>query len=297
MLSPGDRVDVLIPEHGGNKNKIHKYKALKVLAIDGVSKQNQGSDLLGGLNPVGGLLSPKNVTLEVQEDRVEEMLKRAGGNGIILSLRSQFEETKNAGEETTDEESTVVRNAMLKNIADMGRLHTAEVLRETKRRKDEEARNLSALMSNINMIGAGTAADAVLNARRLREAEEKSLSMIMRNINAVGVGQTDIASRGEFSEGSRLRGGKYEVVSGRIVGEEEEPEPEENFVTIYRKLQADEVQFDEQGKKLDKRAMDRRMRQQQSDGKTKQQQSDGKAKQQQSDGRIRQQQPDDRAEQ
>ncbi|MDR0678225.1 MAG: hypothetical protein LBF44_01660, partial [Holosporaceae bacterium] len=98
MLHPGDLVDVLIIEqrsHEDAKARIYKYEALKILAIDGDTKQKKEEDrgksentLIGGLSSVGMMLFAKNVTLEIQEDMVEEMLRRAGNNGVILSLRN-----------------------------------------------------------------------------------------------------------------------------------------------------------------------------------------------------------------
>jgi hypothetical protein len=265
MLSVGDYVDILVSEHSAGKNKIYKYRALKILAIDGSAKAGrQEPGIVSGISSVGGLVTPKNVTLEVKEDRVEEMLRRAGNAGVILSLRSQSEDVKGSGDAVIEEEEVVVRNALLKNIADMSRIRPTEVLQESKKRRDEEEKNLSMLMSSMNTVGGGNSADVMLNAHKLREAEERSLSMIMKNINAVGIEPSGDVVGSEHEKKNKRTGdskdGKYEIVSGKIVGEEEEsPQPEENFVTIYRKLKADEIQFDEQGKKLDKRAIEKRI--------------------------------------
>jgi hypothetical protein len=46
-----------------------------------------------------------------------------------------------------------------------------------------------------------------------------------------------------------VKTGRYEIVSGKIVGDE--PEEESASVVIYRKMQADTIEFDKEGKKVD----------------------------------------------
>ncbi|MDR1982834.1 MAG: SAF domain-containing protein [Holosporaceae bacterium] len=228
MLRPGDLVDVLIIEQQrDDKSKIYKYKALKILAIDGmVASQKKESEkdestMLAGLNSVSGLLFPKNVTLEIREDTVEEMLRRAGNNGVILSLRSQTEKARESDEQLVEQEM--------------------------------DERNLTSLMRNMSAIGGGSnSATALVESQKQKESEERSLSMIMKNMSSVGSSSAVlIKSEAEKSErvSKGARGGKYEIVSGKVV--EDNDKPEKQSAIIYRKLKADEVKFDEDGRKTE----------------------------------------------
>ncbi|MDR2158212.1 MAG: hypothetical protein LBO02_02755 [Holosporaceae bacterium] len=254
MLSPGDLVDVLIVEQHGEKSRIYKYKALKILAIDGITKfeskkdKNGNDSLFGGLGSVGGLLAPKNVTLEIKESMVEEMLKRAGNTGVILSLRSQSEEVKHAGEEVEEEESDVVRSALLTNIIEMNRLHAAEALKTSQVKREMDEKNLSMLMSNMGSMGGNSSADALIEAQKRKESEERNLSMIMKNISSVAEADYRNGGKGQLVKNKKT--GKYEIVSGKVVGKEEEL-GKTDTVVIYRKLKADEIQFDSSGKKIE----------------------------------------------
>lgn len=101
ILKPGDFVDVLIvSQQSGSRAKTHSYKGLRILALDGVTKFDllkKAMDESKEKSERGGFLSnimgsstsiPKNVTLEVSENLVEEMLSRAEASGVILSLRN-----------------------------------------------------------------------------------------------------------------------------------------------------------------------------------------------------------------
>jgi Flp pilus assembly protein CpaB len=227
MLAPGDLVDVLIMEQRAEKSVMHKYKALKILAIDGLTKfekkseSNGGGGLLSGvgLGSVGGLLTtPKNVTLEVKESMVETMLKQANNTGIILSIRSQKEpvnEKDGVEDSGSDSEISQEESSILNGILSINRANSTDALLEEKSRKEEEERSLNALMNNINTIN---------------------------NIeNSTNNGALQVA------QDRKVAGGKYEIVSGKIIGEEAKIEDKKS-VTIYRKLTPSTVEFDENGK-------------------------------------------------
>ncbi len=225
MLSIGDYVDVLIMQQKNGKNVTHKYKALKILAIDGVT-QNQPEDKKSSninLGAVTNLLSPRNLTLEVREDLVDDMLEQASNNGIIVSLRNQEDAvTKAGGEESVSTEDDQVRDALLKGIVSMNRSNAAEEMQKVKAEKQAEERNLNALIANMNAIGN----------RGFGYAKNKS--------SAEGKPQGP-------SSGPNADGGKIEFVSGKTVGEEQGQKKQS--VTIYRQLKSEAVTFTDDGKK------------------------------------------------
>ncbi|MDR0631740.1 MAG: hypothetical protein LBF54_00635 [Holosporaceae bacterium] len=249
MLSPGDFVDVLIMEQMAEKVKTHKYKALRILAIDGMTSF-ESKHSKSGLGSIGGLLTPKNVTLEIKEARVEEMIKRAGNSGVILSVRNQKEAkfVDDDGEEIEENEDDHINEALLQNIIDMNRMRSAETLKIAQTRKEAEEENLSMLISSMNSIG-NSSKNALEESQKRKEAEEMNLSMILKNINSAS--GNDVVGRSYDKEKlvKNEKTGKYEIVSGKIVGEEQESEGKS--VVIYRKLKANEVQFGEDGKKID----------------------------------------------
>ena len=228
MMKAGDLVDVLIMEQKGEKTITHKYRALKILAIDGATKfdndknKSEGNNGDGGfLSNVGGIVSslstPRNVTLEVREDMVEIMLKQSSTNGLILSIRSQTEKEneKDKGMPVKEKESSdfdpVLYNILNMNDNSPSSIQLAEY---AKRQKEDE--DMTVLMNNILSIN--------------------SRGDMRGNRASGGIGKTT---------GSNI--GQYEVVSGKIIGEEEN-ENNNKLAVIYRKLTADKVEFDENGK-------------------------------------------------
>lgn len=222
ILKSGDLVDVLIMEQRGDKTKSHKYKGLKILAIDGItrsesSKNNKNSDneggFLSGVGIVSNFMTPKNVTLEVREELVETMLKQASTNGIILSIRSQTEAT-------SDKDGfEVISN-------------------------DDSDEPTSALNSILSMTSPTISSVQIAEAARQREAEATT-NALMDSIVAMNARGPGIA---EKSKSASNKGGRYEVISGKIVGEDDDDSEEAKNATIYRKLTASTVEFDENGK-------------------------------------------------
>ncbi|MCR5225480.1 MAG: hypothetical protein K6C34_05335 [Alphaproteobacteria bacterium] len=226
MLKIGDYIDVLIMQQKGGKTITHKYTALKILAIDGVTEsksdtaeEKKGFNLGAGLGAVSNLLSPRNLTLEVREDLVDDMIEQAGSNGIIVSLRNQEDKIVRPGEESLSTEDEQVRDALLQGINNMQRISSANAMRKTREEKEAEEQNLEALIANMNAIGARTS-----SPRRVSGKEEQP-----GNANPAG--------------------GKIEFVSGKTVGEEQEPS--RKSVTIYRKMKSESITFNEDGTKKD----------------------------------------------
>ncbi len=227
MISPGDYIDVIINSFEGNQQKTHVYKALKIIAIDGVMKPgnvekdpNSGGLFGGGIG--FGSSTPKNITLEVKESLVNTMLKQAGNNGITVTLRSKDEGIDDTFEEEEFEEENhnqaSANNNLIKSIWEMSRSSSsAEILKESAKKRQEEERNISALLHNMNSF---------------------SLQATPKNKGEANLSSEDSS--------------KYEVVSGRIVSESDKKKEEEKDepVKIYRKLTPDEVQFYKNGKRV-----------------------------------------------
>lgn len=229
MLGIGDYIDVLIMQQKNGKNVTHKYKALKILAIDGVTTKPQEEEKKGmsiNLGAVSNLLSPRNLTLEVREDLVDTMLEQANNNGIIVSLRNQEDAVTKAGEESVSMENDKVRDALLKGIVSMNRNNAVEEMQKVAEAKQTEERNLETLIANMNAIGN-------------------------RNFGAAN-GKDDKAtgntqSQEKDSKGQAANGGKIEFVSGKTVGEEQGKKKQS--VTIYRKMKSEAISFTDDGKR------------------------------------------------
>lgn len=244
MISPGDYIDVLINSFEGNKQKTYIYKGLKIVAIDGITKQqkaknsNEEGGLLGGRINLGGLISPKIITLEIKERMVDVMLKQAGNNGITVTVRSQNEQieedlddesaeddsaTENIVEGTSDSEeasSNAVVN-IIKKVWEISKSSASEILKESRGKDQEEEKRISDLLQHMDNLNKYSA------SKKIKEAESKSAA----------------------AETS-----KVEWVSGRIVSEKnsesKNEEEKDTPIRIYRKLTTDEVQFNKDGEKV-----------------------------------------------
>ena len=224
MIAQGDYIDVIINSFEGNVQKTHVYKALKILAIDGVTKKLRTEKENTGIFGLGGSSNPRSVSLEVKESMVNVMLKQAGSNGITIIIRSKnekidegsFEEDSNKKVLADDTQSADTTNILIKGIGEMSRTSSAEMLKESVRKRQEEEKNISALLHNMNSFSA-------------QATQKEGISL---------------------STGSS----KYEVVSGRIVSEPDNSNNREKDepVKIYRKLVPEEVQFYKNGKRVDK---------------------------------------------
>jgi Flp pilus assembly protein CpaB len=232
MMKTGDLVDVLIMEQVGERTRTHKYKALKILAIDGVTKFDAGKNKNGGNNDssgffsnvggiVSGLTTPKNVTLEVREDMVETMLKQSSANGLILSIRSQEEKDDEKDKGMPVQEDNSDFDPVLYNILNMNDNSPSSIqfAEYAKRQKEEE--DMTVLMNNILSINSKA------------------------DINNNNTSRNISGNNRKISSGNNI--GQYEVVSGKIIGEEEN-ENNTKSATIYRKLTASKVEFDKNGK-------------------------------------------------
>ena len=236
MIHPGDVVDVLIMEQRGERVKTHKYKALTVLALDGETKadmqtaQKQDASLLGGtLNSLGGMLTPKNVTLEVKEQLVDIMLRQVGSGGVILSVRNQSEHVESGVEEIDGEvKDDKVTNAFVSSLASMKKSSAADALMDAQQQKEKDDRNMSILLNTMARVGSTSK-------------------------NVVASGTAEAASTPVVTMQKSEKSGKYEVVSGRIVGDDDDElkaaKKEDKAVVIYRKLTPKSVELDEMGRR------------------------------------------------
>ena len=226
MIDQGDYVDVIINSLQGGAQKTYNYKALKILAIDGVTKQPErgGNKEVFGL---GGSSTPRNITLEIKESQVNNMLKQAGNNGITVIIRSRnekieedFYEGDSKKRDSLDEGNSLGDNDSilekgLREMGKTGKISSAEMLKESMRKQEEKERNILALLHNVSNF------DTQATQKRKETLEDSS---------------------------------KYEVVSGRIVSESDKSKDKEKegSVKIYRKLAHDEVEFHKDGKKVGK---------------------------------------------
>lgn len=228
MLSPGDLVDILINESIGNKTKTHVYRAVKILAIDGITKLDSKKAGEKGLfesaiSLGSGMMSPKNVTLEIKVKLVNTMLKQVGSGGIMISLRNQKEKVENAGEEEIVEDNdSVVDQSVIRGMNSINKKTSAEILKDVQRKKQDEERDMAILIHNMNALSKKSPRQSEEEDKKKEEEKKDALS-------------------------------KYEVVSGKITGNKMDKKEEENkeLVKIHRNLTTTEVQFSKDGKIMD----------------------------------------------
>ena len=238
MMSVGDYVDILIMQSHNGKNVSHKYSALKILAIDGVTDvKNTKKSMIETLGSINNIFSPRNITLEVRSDLVDGMLEQAGSNGVIVSLRNQEdekeeqqyqvkqeEEEKEKEKQTDDTLKEEEKEVLLKNVVNMNRSDAAELMKNIKHRQDAERKNLEELLHSITSISRN---DQFMPALKQQEeaAEEES-----KDENA----EESTKEKSEDTEENKKArsGGRMEMVSGKIVGEEQMPDPIK--INIYK---------------------------------------------------------------
>lgn len=226
MITQGDYVDVIINSLEGGVQRTYNYKALRILAIDGVTKQpraDKGDNK--GIFGIGGSSTPRNITLEVKGRHVNDMLKQAGNNGITIIIRGKDEkieedfveeDSENKDSLNEDNSSNADDSILIKGLWEIGKTSSAEMLKESVRKRKEEESNISALLHNMSNFGAQT------------------------------------MPKGKERDSSSEDSSKYEVVSGRIVSEsnKSKDKKKEDSVKIYRKLTSNEVQFQKDDKKI-----------------------------------------------
>jgi hypothetical protein len=241
--------------------------------------------LLDGLSSVSSLLSPKNITIEIKEDLVKELLQRLGNNGVILSLRNQNEIAEDEEGKVTEEsgQNSKELDSVLHAMAKMNQKDSAEILKKSrnkdkdfsilldninsagtknskeiliKKQKDKRAaeQTEAMLIESINFSDKNVSKNALLESKKQKELSEANMSLILKSMNSIDGNNNgnNIGKQINFSNKKLVKNaktGRYEIVSGKIVGEE--PEEENSSVVIYRKLKADAVQFDGSGKKID----------------------------------------------
>ncbi|MDR2766556.1 MAG: SAF domain-containing protein [Holosporaceae bacterium] len=226
VLCYNDLVDALIMERRGDKIKTHKYKALKILAIDGATKfiKNIEDKDKGKIEGKPGTTAvPKNITLEVKEELVDTMLRQLGNGGVVLSIRSSTEAPKSEEDNTEDEEATklLAQEALLQNIMNMNKM---------------------------------TSAAAIIEERDKKNRNEKDLFLLVKSMNSANDGASDQnGEKGRFPgaehSGARAKSSseKIEIVSGRMVGKETPEKKSE--VVLYRKLNPQKMAFSKDGQR------------------------------------------------
>ncbi len=230
MIKPGQLIDIIIEENAGGKTKTHTYTAVKIIAVDGKTQKDieaearnrdSGGFSLGSITSFG---NPKNITLEIHANMVNTMLKQAGNQGVLLSLRNQDEADHKDALSQTGEEDPIVRNMIVKQIESMNKSTAADKLMDIKKRKIETDRDISLLLKNLHS-SAGRQIEMWKRAEKYKD-----------------------------NGSSAANGGKYEIMSGRIVGNIEQPQEDKTVVRIFRKLESSEIEFDKTGKKSDSKS-------------------------------------------
>ncbi|MDR0580743.1 MAG: SAF domain-containing protein [Holosporaceae bacterium] len=249
LLSPENLVDVLIMERHGDRTKIYKYRALKILAIDGFTKfeSKKGTD---------GVQPPKNVTLEIKEEEVDAILKLVGNNGIILSLRNQNEiiekeeeenNKKDGDEQHKKTKDSDIKEVLLQSVIDMNHASSVETLKNAQTYKENDRKNFFELIDMYLSGGNSGSKESLLEAQKHRESDEAKLAMLVDNMKAIGNDGKIKFKENKVEE--KAKAGKYEIVSGKISGDDD-PEHEKKSVTIFRKLKSNEVHFDANGNRI-----------------------------------------------
>jgi hypothetical protein len=325
MLELGDFVDVLIMEEKEGKQKTHKYKGLKVIAIDGITQKEKEKERESLLSSAGlgssvgniiNIMNAKQVTLEVKEVMVETMLKQAGQTGIIIAIRNQ-DELLNEEEQDIDlgdGTAISVENNILNEILAVNHHNSMDKLLRAREQKESAANNVENIIDNINIANgmysnravkalvnnnfekiAKKAADdakkaaeeemkktlekAAGDAKKAAEEEmKKTLEKELKKIkkadsqdktksadapaDSAGINKISSAVSGGMQAAAKTLGigsaevddalsGGFEIISGKIVGEEVKMDTEEKKATIYKKLTTQEVKFEEDGSIMD----------------------------------------------
>jgi len=165
-------------------------------------------------------------------------------------------------------ESAQTNDELIKSIISLNNADASEALRK----KEEDIRNEMMLMSCMNYSG-GSSADALIGAQGNISALVNDLNSNTNSDNAEkGTSNKGNADKKSGDSSKRDSGnnplkndksgdekmirknpqtGKYEIVSGKIVGEDRGLE--EKSVIIYRQLKAAAIKFDIDGRKIDGR--------------------------------------------
>ncbi|MDR2794872.1 MAG: hypothetical protein LBB12_03785 [Holosporaceae bacterium] len=270
MISPGDIIDALIVEQKGDRVKIHRYKGLRIIAIDGLTETRSPKEIqpppptgkfgkiehmIGavGASVTANLAIAKNITLEVREDIVEAMVKQTGEKGIIISIRNQ-DEAINEKEQYVDLSEESEKKAIINDILEINRRTSMEKLLENKARNEAREGNVEQLMDNIHAVSGfynGKSSESVAKIP-FKSKKEEEIEHLMDNINAVNGfynGKSSDAVVKKTTDEQDSQKIKYEIVSGKVIGEE--TKPEEKKAIIYKKLTPHEVKFDRNGNIVD----------------------------------------------
>ena len=213
MIKAGDLVDVLIVEQKGDRSITHKYRALKILAVDGVTEydlrqraKNEGKSISELMSvSVGGFSTPKNVMLEIKEDMVDIMLKQSERSGVILSIRSQNEKEPEE-EEAEDEENSESKkqqqasNEMVQSMFNSGRSPASSAMLSNKEDQDSKRLEMSMLIHSINKLEQQTS----VNALKSQEEDKHKNEMLINSMNNMGSSSSREAMSKEQGEKENL---------------------------------------------------------------------------------------------
>lgn len=239
MMAVGDYVDIIIMQPHNGKNVTHKYSALKILAIDGIAEvKSTQKSMIESLGTINNIFSPRNITLEVRSDFVNAMLEQAGSNGVIVSLRNQDDEKEGQQPLVKKEEASAngklkeeEKEALLKNVVNMNRADSVERMKSIQHRENARQKNLEELIHSMQSISNNGQFGPALKQQQADEKQsDESDEEESKDENAEESTKEE-SEDGEESKKDRS-GGRMEMVSGKIVGEEQMPDPVK--INIYK---------------------------------------------------------------
>jgi Flp pilus assembly protein CpaB len=299
MLAPGDWVDVLIMEDAGGRARAHKYKGLKIIAIDGVTRREKdkaeesllSSATIGSMSNIVNMGNAKQITLEVKEQMVEIMIKQASHSGIIVSIRNQEEEVdeKEQNKDLDDSFDESEGKGILNEILAMNHCNSVYWLISAKKQAENDRKNERILVDDLNAANGAyrnCANGMILDdnkitqitdeaertyEKKLEETKEEMKKEFDEKLKAeIAKAEIEKAKKekekkkkkrsltsdvaGDPATSDASSGSGYEIMSGKIVGEEAvKEETEEKGITIHKKLSSERVELDEDGSILDPR--------------------------------------------
>ena len=231
MLRPGNLVDILIIEAFPEKLRTHKYRAMKILAIDGVTKFEEKLRQMKARQhnhqrPPITFMAPQNITLEVKSELVGQMLQQSGNNGVILSLRSQSEKID------PNEEIYSYTDSLIVNAEE--EVEKVEGGDKSNNRTVPESNLILNKILSTNRIELAT-------AKAIAAQENQHISRLVRNFSMSNGLEDSIAAKA-------IQAARNAGRNNLLEEPQEDAPPKKQSVTIYRKLTPDTVQIAKNGR-------------------------------------------------
>jgi hypothetical protein len=144
-------------------------------------------------------------------------------------------------------------SVLIDKINSAGVKHSKEILIKEQQDKREKNRIESTLIESLNSSDQNSSKNALLEVKRQKELNDANMALILKSMNSIAsTGEKIMDKQTNFGSKVLVKNvetGRYEIVSGKVVGEE--PKEEGSSVVIHRHKVAEVVQFGEDGKKLE----------------------------------------------